>query len=63
MKKHVCLEEKEARGIVKQISFALKYMFEQRHRVIHYDLKPSNIIFHNGVVKIIDFGLCKRMDS
>ncbi|MFO0117659.1 MAG: protein kinase domain-containing protein [bacterium] len=26
---------------------------------MHYDLKPQNIIFHNGEVKITDFGLCK----
>lgn len=32
-------------------------------KVIHYDLKPSNIIFDRGVVKVLDFGLCKLMDS
>eukprot|EP00753_Platysulcus_tardus_P010252 PLAT2538.2.p2 GENE.PLAT2538.2~~PLAT2538.2.p2 ORF type:complete len:175 (+),score=82.43 PLAT2538.2:949-1473(+) len=28
-------------------------------RVIHYDLKPGNILFHDGQVKITDFGLSK----
>ena len=41
----------------------LKYLSEQETKVIHYDLKPSNIIFHNGDVKISDFGLCKAMQS
>jgi serine/threonine protein kinase len=36
-------------------------MYQQKNRIIHYDLKPANIIFHNGTVKIIDFGLCKKM--
>ena len=30
---------------------------------MHYDLKPANILFHNGVVKIVDFGICKTMES
>jgi tousled-like kinase len=38
-------------------------MYGQKYRIIHYDLKPANIIFHYGCVKILDFGLCKRMDS
>jgi len=28
-------------------------------KIIHYDLKPSNLFFHNGEVKIADFGLSK----
>ena len=31
--------------------------------MIHYDLKPSNIIFSQGVIKILDFGLCKIMED
>lgn len=29
--------------------------------ILHRDLKPTNILFHNGVVKIADFGFCKEM--
>lgn len=31
--------------------------------IIHYDLKPQNLIFHQGMLKIADFGLCKAMDN
>lgn len=31
--------------------------------IIHYDLKPRNIMFHEGVIKIVDFGLSKQMDA
>ena len=31
--------------------------------MIHYDLKPQNIIFHNGMLKVTDFGLCKTMKN
>ena len=27
--------------------------------IIHYDLKPANIIYHRGQVKVTDFGLSK----
>uniref|UniRef100_A0A0A9X5Z6 Serine/threonine-protein kinase TOUSLED n=1 Tax=Lygus hesperus TaxID=30085 RepID=A0A0A9X5Z6_LYGHE len=30
-------------------------------KIIHYDLKPANILFHNGEVKISDFGLSKQV--
>jgi serine/threonine protein kinase len=30
--------------------------------VIHRDLKPDNIIIHNNVFKIGDFGLAKVID-
>ena len=31
--------------------------------MIHYDLKPANIFLHNGIVKILDFGICKLMEN
>lgn len=30
-----------------------------KYNVIHYDLKPRNVMFHDGLIKILDFGLCK----
>jgi tousled-like kinase len=49
--------------IISQILSGLKYLNESKQKIIHYDLKPQNILFHNGEVKITDFGLCKTMDE
>ena len=46
LKNHINLPEKEAKSIIKQILNGLKYIHE--HKVIHYDLKPQNILFHKG---------------
>ena len=61
LKKYTTLPEKEAKLIVFQILSGLKYLSEQKEKVIHYDLKPQNILFHKGTIKISDFGLCKRV--
>ena len=53
------IQEKEAKLIISQILSGLKYLNDQKQKIIHYDLKPQNILFHNGEVKITDFGLCK----
>ena len=33
------------------------------NKIIHRDLKTENILVHNGVYKICDFGLAKVMDK
>ena len=38
---------------------ALKAVHDQR--VIHADIKPANFILVNGVVKIIDFGIARKL--
>lgn len=54
------LPEKEARYIFTQIVSGLLALRKEGNSVIHYDLKPANILFsENGVVKITDFGLSK----
>lgn len=63
MKKNKSVEEKDAKQVIYQILAGLNYLFGLDKKVIHYDLKPSNIIFHHGTVKILDFGLCKLMDG
>ena len=47
------LPEKEARVIAAQVAAGLAYINGPRHRIIHYDLKPANILFNQyGEVKI-----------
>lgn len=41
-----------------------RYLSAQKRPIIHYDLKPGNILFqNNGEVKITDFGLSKIMEE
>lgn len=63
MKQYKCIPEKEAKCILKQIISGLKYLHEDKKKIIHYDLKPQNIIFHKGEIKISDFGLCKIVED
>ncbi|CAD8179955.1 unnamed protein product [Paramecium pentaurelia] len=62
LKKYKLLAEKEAKLIIRQVLAALHYMSCSPTKIIHYDLKPQNILFHKGEVKITDFGLCKVLD-
>ena len=50
-------------GLIRQILSGLKYLHESPHKIIHYDIKPQNILFHKGELKISDFGLCKVMED
>ncbi len=64
LKERKRLSERDARAILIQIVSALKYMNGQKLRIIHYDLKPANILFtETGDIKITDFGLSKIMDE
>ena len=57
------IQEKEARIIITQILEGLEYLNKLPNKIIHYDLKPENIIFNNMEVKISDFGLAKIVES
>ena len=37
----------------------LKYLNEQKQRIIHYDLKPGNILFHKG--SAVQSRICSRL--
>ncbi|EGD72998.1 TLK protein kinase [Salpingoeca rosetta] len=54
------LTEREARNKIIQILNALKYLNSVEPPVIHYDLKPANVLLTDGQVKITDFGLSKQ---
>ncbi|KAL8196088.1 hypothetical protein R6Q57_025088 [Mikania cordata] len=58
------LPEKEARIIIYQIFQGLVYLNKRNQRIIHYDLKPGNVLFDEfGVAKITDFGLSKIVED
>ncbi|CAF1102606.1 unnamed protein product [Adineta ricciae] len=66
LKQNKTIPEKEARSIIMQIINALKYLnLEIKPPVIHYDLKPGNVLLgtgnQSGEIKITDFGLSKQM--
>ncbi|XP_071102700.1 serine/threonine-protein kinase tousled-like 2 isoform X1 [Haliotis cracherodii] len=67
LKQNKCIPEKEARSIICQTVSALRHLNEIKPAVIHYDLKPGNILLGSGSVsgeiKITDFGLSKIMDD
>lgn len=63
LQKNKSIGEKEARIIITQILLGLEYLNKLPNKIIHYDLKPENIIFHNMEVKISDFGLAKIIEN
>lgn len=63
LKLHKTLSERESRVIISQILSGLEYLNKLQKKIIHYDLKPQNIIFNHMEVKISDFGLAKIMED
>lgn len=58
------LPEREARIIIVQIFQGLVYLNKRTQKIIHYDLKPGNVLFDElGVAKVTDFGLSKIVDD
>eukprot|EP00698_Gefionella_okellyi_P018952 TRINITY_DN5751_c0_g1_i1.p1 TRINITY_DN5751_c0_g1~~TRINITY_DN5751_c0_g1_i1.p1 ORF type:complete len:726 (+),score=150.41 TRINITY_DN5751_c0_g1_i1:86-2179(+) len=62
LKQKKTLDETEARLIITQLCRALQYLNEQPQPIIHYDLKPGNILLNHGEIKLTDFGLSKIME-
>ncbi|XP_056847180.1 serine/threonine-protein kinase TOUSLED-like isoform X3 [Raphanus sativus] len=58
------LPEKEARIVIVQIVRGLVYLNKRSQKIIHYDLKPGNVLFDEfGVAKVTDFGLSKIVED
>lgn len=51
------LTEEQIVQIGREAANALKYL--HANNMAHLDLKPDNLLFSNGVVKLADLGLCR----
>ena len=58
------LPEREAKIVIVQIFQGLVYLNKRQQKIIHYDLKPGNVLFDDvGVAKVTDFGLSKIVED
>lgn len=61
LKKEGALPEKVALGYFAQLLEAFKVL--NKNNVMHRDLKPDNILIHDGILKLADFGFCKPLEN
>lgn len=59
LKQETQLPEREALKIFRQLLEAFKVL--NKYNIMHRDLKPDNIFFHNNNLKLGDFGFCKTL--
>ena len=53
------LSEDEAVDFLIQILNAFKTLV--KYNIMHRDFKPANVLKHNGIIKVADFGFCKLL--
>ena len=53
------LPEEKALKLFDQLIKAFKVL--NANNIMHRDVKPDNILFHDGKVKLGDFGFCKTL--
>ena len=63
LKLNTTFPEKEAKSIITQVVRALHYLHTRESPVIHFDLKPANILYYKSECRLTDFGLSKVMES
>jgi tousled-like kinase len=64
LKKTGKISERDTRMIIRQLISALLYLDKQNPKIIHYDIKPQNILMNSyGTIKLTDFGLCKLFND
>lgn len=61
MKKNQTLSEEEIVEFLQQFCQGYRVLYERG--IIHRDIKPDNILLHNNIFKIADFGLAKVVET
>lgn len=63
LKEQQTLKEADVVSIILQITKTLHYLHSKSPPIIHRDLKSENVLFKDGVVKLIDFGWSNFSDD